>query len=336
MRTRIVRCAALTASAICTVSVMTGCALFERRMEHNVKAEVSFSWWGKDARNEYTLDGLKAYQNSNKDVVVRPEYADFDGFKTRMDVEFFSDTTADIMQLNYSWLYEYSPDGEDFYDLIELSEYIILSAFDDDSLSYGTINGKLNALPTGTNCITFYYNKTMYDSYGLSLPENWSDLINAAEVMKSDEVYPVEMTKKAAYLSSVAYVEQVTGRKMLSDSGEFQYNSEDVRLMLAFYQEMLNKKVTKPAWDFDRNDLEKCLTAGVASWISDAEYYCEPAQKFGFDIVIGDYPKHKQAVSSGWYKKPTSVYAIKKNTKSPEEAAKLLDYLANGEEMALL
>lgn len=29
---------------------------------------------------------------------------------------------------------------------------------------------------------------------------------------------------------------------MLSDSGEFQYNSEDVRLMLAFYQEMLNKR----------------------------------------------------------------------------------------------
>ena len=273
MRTRIVRCAALTASAICTATVMTGCALFERRMEHNVKTEVSFSWWGKDARNEYTLDGLKAYQNSNKNVVVRPEYADFDGFKTRMDVEFFSDTTADIMQLNYSWLYEYSPDGEDFYDLNELSEYINLSAFDYDSLSYGTINGKLNALPTGTNCITFYYNKTMYDRYGLSLPENWSDLINAAEVMKSDEVYPVEMTKKAAYLSSVAYVEQVTGRKMLSDSGEFQYTSEDVRLMLAFYQEMLNKKVTKPAWDFDRNDLEKCLTAGVASWISDAKYY---------------------------------------------------------------
>lgn len=100
------------------------------------------------------------------------------------------------MQLNYSWLYEYSPDGEDFYDLNELSEYINLSAFDDDSLSYGTINGKLNALPTGTNCITFYYNKTMYDSYGLSLPENWSDFINAAEVMKSDEVYPVEMTKR--------------------------------------------------------------------------------------------------------------------------------------------
>ena len=130
MKTRIVKCAALTASAICTATVMTGCALSERRMEHTVKTEVSFSWWGKDVRNEYTLDGLKAYQNSNKNVVIRPEYADFDGFKTRMDVEFFSDTTADIMQLNYSWLYEYSPDGEGFYDLDELSEYINLSAFD--------------------------------------------------------------------------------------------------------------------------------------------------------------------------------------------------------------
>lgn len=335
MKKRIVKGAALTAATLCTAAFMTGCSLPERRVEHKTKTEVSFSWWGKDVRNEYTLEGLKAYQNSNQNVVIRPEYADFDGFKTRMDVEFFSDTTADVMQLNYNWLYEYSPDGDGFYDLNELSDYINLSAFDDDSLAYGTINGKLNALPTSTNCVTFYYNKTLYDSYGLSLPKNWSDLINAAEVMASDEVYPLAMSEKASYLSSVAYAEQVTGRKMFSDSGEFQYTLEDVRLMLGFYQEMLNKKVTKPAWDFDRNDFEKCRVGGVASWISDAEYYCEPAQKLGFDIVIGDYPKHKKAVSSGWYKKPTSMYAIKKSSKSPEEAAKLLDYLVNGEEMAL-
>lgn len=335
MKKRIVKGAALTAATLCTAAFMTGCSLPERRVEHKTKTEVSFSWWGKDVRNEYTLEGLKAYQNSNQNVVIRPEYADFDGFKTRMDVEFFSDTTADVMQLNYNWLYEYSPDGDGFYDLNELSDYINLSAFDDDSLAYGTINGKLNALPTSTNCVTFYYNKTLYDSYGLSLPKNWSDLINAAEVMASDEVYPLAMSEKASYLSSVAYAEQVTGRKMFSDSGEFQYTLEDVRLMLGFYQEMLNKKVTKPAWDFDRNDFEKCLVGGVVSWISDAEYYCEPVQKLGFDIVIGDYPKHKKAVSSGWYKKPTSVYAIKKSSKSPEEAAKLLDYLVNGEEMAL-
>ena len=69
MRTRIVRCAALTASAICTVTVMTGCALFERRMEHNVKTEVSFSWWGKDAKKVYT-QGTAAVLRA-KDCVMK-------------------------------------------------------------------------------------------------------------------------------------------------------------------------------------------------------------------------------------------------------------------------
>ena len=144
------------------------------------------------------------------------------------------------------------------------------------------------------------------------------------------------MTKKAAYLSSVAYVEQVTGRKMLSDSGEFQYTSEDVRLMLAFYQEMLNKKVTKPAWDFDRNDLEKCLTAGVASWISDAEYYCEPAQKFGFDIVIGDYPKHKQAVSKGVPASKAALEALEARDMLDGIEYKANEKMANSEELEIM
>lgn len=324
------------ACAVCAAAVLTGCTFGEARLEHPERAVISFSWWGKDARNEYTLEGLKEFQRGNENIVVTPEYSEFDGFKARMDVEYYSDTSADVMQLNYNWLWEYSQDGEGFYDLNELKDYIDLDAFDDDALAYGEINGKLNALPTGFNCVTFYYNRTMYENYGLDLPVNWQDLINAAEVMRSDEVYPIALTQKSAWLSAAAYCEQSTGKGMFSEDGKFQYDEEDIRMMLGFYQELLKDKVTKPSWDFDRNDFEDCVVGGVAAWISDAEYYCEPLKSAGFKVVVGNYPMAKRSKSSGWYKKPTSLYAIKKTTKHPEEAAQLLNYLVNSEEMALL
>lgn len=328
--------AAKTAAALCAAAVLTGCTLGEDRLSHPERAGISFSWWGKDARNEYTLEGLRQFQQDNEGIIVTPEYSEYEGFKTRMDVDYYSDTSADVMQLNYNWLWEYSKDGEGFYDLYELSDEINLDAFDKDDLAYGEINGKLNAVPTGFNCVTFYYNKTMYEKYGLDLPTNWQDLINAADVMRSDEVYPIALTQKSAWLSAAAYCEQSTGKAMFSEDGEFQYDKEDIRRMLAFYQKMLTEKVSKPAWDFDRKDFENCVVGGVAAWISDAEYYCQPLEGAGFKVVVGDYPLAKRSKSSGWYKKPTSFYAIKKTTKYPEESAKLLDYLVNSEEMALL
>lgn len=320
---------------VCTAALMTGCTPEEVRESHDHISRLSFSWWGKDIRNEYTVAALRTFEEQNKNVFVVPEYSEFDGFKTRMDVEFYSDTEADVMQLNYNWLWEYSPDGEGFWDLYELSDHINLDSFDESDLACGTINGKLNALPTSFNCMTFYYNKSLYDKYGLSIPESWTDLIEAAKVMKSDEVYPIALTTKSAWLCSAAFCEQTTGKPMFSESGEFQYTEEDIKLMLGFYNELLKNKVTKLTRSFDRKDLEEGRIGGVVAWISDSEYYCSPAQDAGFNIVVGDYLQAENSRSFGWYKKPTSLYAVKKTTKYPEQAAKLVDYLVNSEDMTL-
>lgn len=335
MNRRIRKATRITA-LLCAATLMTGCTSEEVRESHDNLSKISFSWWGKDIRNEYTIAALKTFEEQNKEVFVVPEYSEFEGFKTRMDVEFYSDTEADVMQLNYGWLWEYSPDGEGFWDLRELSDYINLDSFEEQDLTCGTINGRLNALPTSFNCMTFYYNKSLYDKYGLSIPENWADLIEAAKVMKSDEVYPIALTTKSAWLSSAAFCEQTTGKPMFSESGEFQYTEEDIQLMLGFYYELLENKVTKLTRDFDRKDFEEGKIGGVVAWISDSEYYCSPAEEAGFNIVVGDYLQTKDSHAFGWYKKPTSLYAIKKTTKYPEQAAKLVDYLVNSEDMALL
>ena len=74
----------------------------------------------------------------------------------------------------------------------------------------------------------------------------------------------------------------------------------------------------------------------MVCWISDAGYYCDPLIKNGMNIVIGDYLRQPGSLNSGWYAKPTSLYCIKRDTKNPEAAAKLVNFLVNSSEMASL
>lgn len=296
--------------------------------------EIYFSWWGKDIRHSYTIDAIRYFENQNPDIDVIPEYNEWTGFERRMAIELSSRTEADVMQINYDWLYKYSADGQGFYDLNELSDYIRLENFSEEALAFGTVGGKLNGIPTALNAQTMFYNKTIYDKYGLELPKTWDDLFKASEAMSADGIYPMELNLKQLWLSSVAYEEQLSGIEFADENGRLNFTRENIADMLLFYKSLVDGKVTKPVEELDKNDFINGKSAGTMYWISDAEYYCVPAQENGYTIVAGDYLTMDNAKLTGWYAKPTALYAIKRDTENPEAAAKLLDFLVSSEETA--
>ena len=295
---------------------------------------ISFSWWGKDVRHSYTISALKDFVVQNPEIDVMPEYSEFEAFQKRMNVVYAAHNECDVMQINYDWLYRYSPDGNGFYDMNELSKYIDLSNFTEEQLSYGKINGKLNGISNALNTETCYYNKDIYDKYGLELPKTWDDLFKAAEVMRGDGVYPIELSKKASWMMSIAYEEQKTGIQCFNERGQLCFTPSNFSDMIDFYQKLLDEKVCKYYKDINKNDFLNGVTAGSVCWISDAGYYCEPVAEAGNNIVVGDYLRSEGSAISGWYAKPTSLYCIKRDTPYPEACAKLVNFLVNGQEMA--
>lgn len=324
----------LISAVLAAVVTLSGCSTGNSVELMSPLVTVSFSWWGNDVRNNYTIDALREFEAQNSDIDVIPEYGEWNGFGKRMNVEVSAGRQADVMQVNYDWLYRYSPDGEGFYDLNELTDIIDMENFSQEDLSYGTINGKLNGIPTALNAITFYYNKTIYDKYGIDIPKSWDDLFEAAKVMSADGVYPIEYNDKSIWLMCIAYAEQTTGKSFFDDSGDIAFTADDVSVMLGFYRSLVDNKVAKPHDSIAKSDFTNGVSAGTARWISDAESYCRPAEDNGYNIVIGDYPTVSDYKLYGWYAKPTSLYCIRKDTAEPEAAAKLLDFLLNSEEMA--
>lgn len=319
-----------------TLTLVTGCGNHHITYNKKEQTEISLSWWGNDVRNEYTLEAIDKFEELHPDIKVNCSYSEWSGYKSRYDIKMVSGTEADVMQINYSWLQEHSPDGSGYYDLKSLDDYVDLTNFSIDELSYGQQNGKLNAVPIALNTQTMYINKTIYTKYGLSVPETWEDLFRAAKVMNSD-CYPMSMTSKSSWFFITSYAEQVTGKQFMTMNGELSFTPDDIELMLNFYKRLVDEKVIPQVEYYDRLEVASGKYAGTMAWLSDASAYCDSAVENGFEIIAADYPHTEDTVSgSGWYAKPATMYAISKNTSYPEESAMLLDFLLNSPEMAKL
>ncbi len=313
-----------------------GCTQQPVITSHEEQIEISLSWWGNDQRNEYTIAAVKAFETLHPHINVNCNYSEWSGYQARSDLQMVSNTESDVMQINYAWIEQYSPDGEGFYDIRKLSEHVDLSNFTQDELNFGMQNDKLNAVPIALNTQSVYINKTIYDSYGLEIPKTWDDFFEAADVMQG-KVYPIAMTSKSSWFFITGYAEQVSGKQFMTMDGELNFTAEDVQIMLEFYRSLIENKVMPQVEYFERLAPEDGVYAGIVAWLSDGSSYCDRAIRNGYEYVVADYPVMKDTDEvEGWYAKPATMYAISKNTDHPEEAAMLLDFLLNSEEMAEL
>ncbi len=318
-------------------SILTACSSKAPVVtQQTERIPISFSWWGNDDRNEYTLQAVEIFEKLHPEIDVKCSYTEWSGYQVRTDVRMASGTEADVMQINFAWIDQYSPDGLGFYDLNTLTDTVNIDTIDEDLREYGMKNGHLNALPIAMNTQTVYLNRTVYNKYGLDIPRTWDDLFNSAKIMKG-ESYPLSMIIKSAWLFCIAYTEQTTGKKFINDDGSLGFNEEDIRMMIDFYCRMVNEKVIPNVEYSPDNRLESEKAAGIVAWLSDAENQCSAAIDSGYEITAADYIAFEgMQAGTGWYMKPATMYAISNSTKYPQESALLLDFLLNSPEMAKL
>lgn len=324
------------ASALAMIAQF-GCSGKQVVHSQNEQTEITLSWWGNDGRNEYTLEAVEYFEQLHPDIKVKCSYSEWSGYEARSRIRMVSDTEADVMQINVSWLTEYSADGSGYYDLEKVSDIVDLSNFTDDMLKYGTRNGVLNAIPIAMNAETVYINKTVFDRYGLDIPATWDDVFHVAEVLSKDGIYTLSGASKAMWLYSIAYTEQTTGSTFFDENGRIAFKAEELEIMIDFYNRLVAEKVIPKIEDFKKVNIDSREYAGAVAWVSDAINYFGGVIEKGDNVIAADYTAFDPAESgTGWYAKPATLYAISKNTDHPREAATLLDFMLNDREMAVL
>lgn len=322
-------------SAALVTALLCSCGEQSVVQPQTEQVNITLSWWGNDARNEYTLAAVKLFEEKHPNIKVKCSYSEWSGYEARSRVQMISDTEADVMQINVGWLSEYSADGSGYYDIDKLSDTVDLSNFSDDMLEYGRRNGVLNAIPIAMNAETVYINKTSYEKYGLDIPTTWDDLFEAAKVMSKNGVYPLAAANKPMWLYCVTYAEQVSGKKFFDENSKLAFTADDFKTMIDFYHRMVDENVIPKIEDYQKFNIDNGVYAGVVGWVSDAQNFMTDAIANGDEVVPAPYTVFDGMESGeGWYAKPATLYAVSKNTEHPKEAAMLLDFMLNSTEWA--
>lgn len=324
---------------------LTGCSGGGSSGTSNGDIELRISWWGGDSRHEATMEAIAKFEEKYPHIKVSSEYSGFDGYQEKITIQVGGGTEPDIMQLNWSWLNILSPDGKQFVDLESLATLNLTDNFEDFELDTGRTNGTLNAVPVGTTGGVLYLNKTTYDSFGVDIPETWDDYFAAAEKF-DDGYYPLDLDLKnnRVWMLIVSWLQQEYGKPLITeDNSKVGFTVEEITTGFEFYAKLVDAGVVPSIEEragqgnvelFEMPAYIDGRYAGVYEWTSSASKYAAPLEETNQELVLANFPTSENALSSGVISKPSLLWGISKNSKHPEEAALLLDFLLNDKEAA--
>lgn len=302
---------------------------------------IKLSWWGGDERHTATIAAVNKFMEKNPDVKVEMDYGAWSGWEDKMSTAFYSNTAADVNQINWNWISSFSSDGKAFLDLNEVKDTLDLTQFSQDALDQCKIGDSLQAVPVAMTGRIFYFNKSTFDKAGIEIPTSLESLKAAGQTFKDklgDDYYPLVLGEYDRMILMIYYLESVYGKNWV-ENGTLNYTNEEIQTGIEFIQSLEDAHVTPSiqtilgdgAESLDKNPKWMDGTyAGIFEWDSSASKF-KGALNEGQEFVVGDYFADMGEFQGG-FSKVSSAFAISKNTKYPEQCARLINFLLNEEE----
>lgn len=303
-----------------------------------------FSWWGNQTRNERTQAVLDMYTEQNPNVTFDGQFAEWADYWNKLATASAGHSLPDIVQMDYKYLEQYVSNNL----LLDLTPYIESGAIDVSNVDEGILNsGKVGdgiyAICNGINAPALLYNKTLLDENGITVKDN----------MTTDEFIDLcrEVYEKTGYKTNVAYnngdnlieyTMRANGEVLFEKDKLGVASPESLEAFFNYYEIGM-----KEGWHVDPSIFAERTIGSVEqeplvygsnpetmSWC--AFYYSNQltammnAAPEGMEIGMTTWPSADPVKSN--YLKPSQFFAVTVDSKNPEEAAKVLDFITNSEE----
>ena len=296
------------------------------------------SWWGGDSRHTATLKALDEYMAANPGINIESEYGAWSGWQDKIATQIAGNSEPDLFQINWNWLWQFSPDGTRFVDLQELSDFD-LSQYDQSLLDLMTIDGHVLGVPVSSTGRVFYWNKATFEKAGLEVPKSFADILAAGPVFKEklgDDYYPLAAGTYDLTILLTYYMQEKYNKQWIVDN-KLNYTVEELTDGFDFLKSLeaehvipTQEKLTGDGADsLDKNpNFIDGHYAGLVEWDSSIKKLVDALDQ-DQELVIGEYPAD--------YGTPATVYkvsmgfAVSPNSANKEEAAKLMEYMFNGD-----
>lgn len=301
-----------------------------------------FSWWGGSGRHEATLKALRLFEERTPGIRIKAEYMGFNGYLERLTTQIAGGAEPDLMQINWAWLAMFSKRGNGFSNLNPLLGPKALSIFQQDDLDYGLVDGKLNGLPVSFTARIMLWNEAALQRAGLTMPKNWDELFAIGKPFRKatgPQSYAMDGELYDMILLSHAWVLQHHGQAYIDPhEPRIQMSRAAALDWIRTYRRLIEDEVATPLPHRASLGGAEKPTEQQPDWVVGRW-----AGNYTWDSVInlrkstldaqqrlnlGTFPTLVQVQNSGMFGRPTLMYAVGKNSRQPEMAARLAHFLA--------
>jgi oligogalacturonide transport system substrate-binding protein len=309
-----------------------------------------FAWWGGAARHEATLKAIGVFERRHPGLRIKAEYMGFNGYLERLTTQIAGGSEPDVMQINWAWLAMFSKRGKGFADLNAFKSQLSLDQFSAEDLRAGEVAGRLNALPTSYTARIFLWNQAAFGRAGLALPRTWDELFAAGPVFRrrlGERAYPLDGELYDMILLAQSYIQQQHGTGYVDPQTPRVAMSPEAALdWVRTYRRLVDGHVATPLPlraslggaekpTEQQQDWVVGHWAGNYTWDSAIGLRASTLNREQ-KLALGDFPQLPGARNSGMFGRPTVMYAVGRNCRQAELAARFVNFMLTDSEAAAL
>ena len=305
------------------------------------RAPLRFAWWGGARRHEATLKAVRLFEARNPGTRVKCEYMGFNGYLERLTAQIAGRSEPDLMQVNWAWLAMFSKRGTGFTDLEPLLGRAVREQLPAEDLESGRVAGKLNAVSVGYTARVMLWNQGTCERLRLPLPRDWDELFAAGPVFRErlgEDAFALDGELYDMLLLAQAWVQQKHGAPFLAPDVRRVAMDEAAAVdWVRLYQRLVSEHVATPLPlraslggaekpTEQQPDWVAGRWAGNYTW--DSVIGLRASTLKGENrLALGAFPTLPDARASGIFGRPTLMFAVGRNCRQPETAARLIEFL---------
>lgn len=221
--------------------LVTGCAgTDENASESGDDKTIEFMhlWPEGSSKLHYDIVNgiIEDFESENPGVTVELEVLSNEQYKDKLKVLSTSNELPDVGMTWAAGFLEPYVSGDKFAPLDDLLEGDLKDSFVSGTAEAYEIDGSTYGLPLELNIATVFYNKAIFEEYGLEAPETYEEFENVVKTLNENGVAPIALGNKDRWTGSLWYMylaDRIGGADVLTSAINRSGSFEDPALVSA-------------------------------------------------------------------------------------------------------
>ncbi|QGH33227.1 extracellular solute-binding protein [Gracilibacillus salitolerans] len=190
--------------------------------EEGTGEEVTLTLWHIETgpSGEAIEAAVQRFEENNPTVTVEVSQQENDPYKSQLSVAMGGGNPPDVF---HSWGGGWLKQFVDSDQVVDITDSIDASLYNEAALSVSTFGDQIYGAPVSMDVVPVFYNKAMFEEYGLEEPETYEDLLDIVQTLTDNGVTPFALANQTKWTGSfylMYLAERIGGPELFNEAFE--------------------------------------------------------------------------------------------------------------------